>query len=291
MLTEQRNPRSAAIDERSAYEIVQMMNEEDASVAESVKRVLPEIARAIDGIVERLRGGGRLIYAGAGTSGRLAMLDAVECVPTFSTPPSLVVALIAGGAIALTNAVEGAEDDRNAGRQDLTALNAASQDAVVGVAASGRTPYVLGVLEAAHEVGALTIGISCNVPAPLLEAVDVPIGVPVGAEIITGSTRLKAGTAQKMILNMISTATMIRLGKVYDNLMVDLKVTNLKLADRARRIVMQITNVEANEADRLLSICANETKTAIVVSKRGVSPDEAREMLVAADGLLRAVIG
>lgn len=289
--TEQQNNKSAGIDQRSALEIVQLMNAEDATVAASVNTSLPSIAQAVDGIVARLQAGGRLIYAGAGTSGRLAVLDAVECVPTFSTPPSLVVGIIAGGNIALTEAVEGAEDDREIGQSELDALGVTAQDAVVGVAASGGTPYVIGILEAARGRGAFTIAISCNVPAPILNIVDVPIGVPVGAEILTGSTRLKAGTAQKMILNMISTAVMIRLGNVYDNLMVDVKVTNRKLADRARRIVMQIAGIDAAEAERLMNLCDQEVKTAIVMSKRAVSVEQARLLLADANGMLRQVIG
>ncbi|MBI5669243.1 MAG: N-acetylmuramic acid 6-phosphate etherase [Chloroflexi bacterium] len=290
MLTEQRNPRSANIDQLSAFHIVQLMNAEDLSVAAAVREALPAIAEAVETIAARLRQGGRLIYVGAGTSGRLAVLDAVECVPTFSTDPTLVQGVIAGGVTALTQAVEGAEDDRDAGQRDLLALGLTDVDVVVGIAASGRTPYVVAALEAANDHGAATIGVSCNAPAPLLQVAQIKIAALVGPEVITGSTRLKAGTAQKMILNMLSTASMVLLGKVYGNLMVDVKVTNRKLADRARRIVMEVTGVDADEATRLLALTNNEVKTAIVVGLLDVTPDEARARLKAAQGRLRAVI-
>lgn len=291
MLTEQPNPRSTHVDQRSALEIVQLMNAEDATVAAAVREALPAIAEAVEIIAARLRNGGRLIYVGAGTSGRLAVLDAVECVPTFSTDPSLVRGLIAGGEKALTRAVEGAEDDRDAGRRDLLALAITADDVVVGLAASGRTPYVVAALEAANERGAATIGVSCNSPAPVLDAAQLKIAALVGPEIITGSTRLKAGTAQKMILNMLSTASMIVLGKVYGNLMVDVRVTNQKLADRARRIVSEVTGMDMDEATRLLAKTNNEVKTAIVVGLLAVSAEEARARLQGAQGRLRAVIG
>ncbi len=278
------------IDQLSALEIVQVMNAEDATVAAAVRAALPAVAEAVEVIAARLQNGGRLIYVGAGTSGRLGVLDAAECVPTFSVPPTLVQALIAGGPSALLQAIEGAEDDREAGRADLLALDVTAKDAVVGIAASGRTPYVIAALETAAERGAATIGISCNAPAPVLDAAQIKIAALVGPEVITGSTRLKAGTAQKLILNMLSTASMILLGKVYGNLMVDVKVTNNKLADRARRIVMEVTGVEAGEAARLLALADNEVKTAIVVSLLDVTPDEARVRLAAAQGRLRDVI-
>jgi N-acetylmuramic acid 6-phosphate etherase len=290
MLTEQRNPRSANIDRLSALEIVQLINAEDANVASAVREALPAIAEAVEVIAARLRIGGRLIYVGAGTSGRLAVQDSVECVPTFSTDPTLVQGLIAGGMKALTQAVEGAEDDRDAGRRDVLALDLTVNDAVVGIAASGRTPYVVAALETANERGAATIGISCNAPAPVLDAAQIKIAALVGPEVVTGSTRLKAGTAQKMILNMISTASMILLGKVYGNLMVDVKVTNRKLADRARRIVSEVTGVDTDEAARLLAETNNEVKTAIVVGLLDITPDEARSRLNEAQGRLREVI-
>ncbi|MBC6935519.1 MAG: N-acetylmuramic acid 6-phosphate etherase [Chloroflexi bacterium] len=291
MLTEQPNPQSTHIDRLSALEIVQIMNAEDATVAAVVRAALPEIARAVEAAADRLRRGGRMIYVGAGTSGRLGMLDAVECVPTFSTEPDMVQALIAGGMAALTQAVEGAEDDPDAGRRDLLALNVTERDIVVGIAASGRTPYVLGALAAANERGAVTVGIACNAPSPVLEAAQINIAAPVGPEVIAGSTRLKAGTAQKMILNMLSTATMISLGKVYGNRMVDVKVTNQKLADRARRIVSEVVGVDEEQAARLLALADNQVKTAIVVGLLGITPEEARARLVSAHGRLSALIG
>lgn len=290
MLTEGRNPRSKEIDRRSTLEILEIINAEDATVPGLVAAALPEIARAVDAVVASVRAGGRLIYAGAGTSGRLAVLDAVECVPTYNTPPDLVVPLVAGGLKAVTQAAEGAEDDVEAGRADLAALNVNQHDTVIGVAASGRTPYVIGVLEAANAVGATTGAISCNVPAPILDLAQIKIGVPTGAEVVTGSTRMKAGTAQKLVLNMLSTAAMIRLGKVYDNLMVDVKVTNVKLAARARRIVMEVTGVNEDRAADLLAQANNEVKTAVVVALLGVTPDIARVLLQNQGGVLRKVI-
>lgn len=290
MVTEQRNPRSMGIDRRSTLEILQIMNEEDAAVTQAVRQALPQIAQAVEMITGRLRGGGRLFYVGAGTSGRLGILDAAECVPTFSTPPELVQGLIAGGEQAITLPVEGAEDRPELGSSDLMARGLTAQDAVVGIAASGRTPYVVGALIYARQVGAATVGISCNAPAPVLDAADIPIPVIVGPEILTGSTRLKAGTAQKLILNMLSTATMIKLGKVYNNLMVDVKVSNQKLADRARRIVREVTGVSTDEAAALLAQTDNEVKPAIVMALLHVSADEARAKLAAADGMLGAVI-
>lgn len=291
MLTEESNPRTAELDSYSALQIVTAMNNEDATVAEAVRGALPVIAQAVDAIVERLRGGGRLIYVGAGTSGRLGVLDAVECVPTFSVEPGLVVGLIAGGETALTQAIEGAEDERDGGLRDLEAIGANARDAVVGIAASGRTPYVLGALEHANAIGALTIAISCNDPAPMLAQAQIAIPVVVGPEVLAGSTRLKAGTAQKMVLNMLSTAAMVRLGKVYGNLMVDVKVTNQKLAERAQRIVSRVAGIDQAEAARLLEATQYEVKPAIVMAVRGVSADEAHALLGASNGMLRAVIG
>lgn len=290
MLTEQQNPRSHDIDQNSTLDMLHVINDEDATVAQVVREALPSIAQAVDAITAGLRNGGRLIYVGAGTSGRLGMLDAVELVPTFSVSPDLVVALVAGGHAALTQSIENAEDNREMGRADLLALNITPHDTVVGIAASGRTPYVLAALEAANETGCTTIGISCNVPSALLDLASIKIGLPVGPEVITGSTRLKAGTAQKMVLNLISTTTMVNLGKVYGNLMVDVRVTNAKLADRARRIVMQITGVDEQEASRLLEQTGNDVKTAIVMQRLNLSADEARQKLQQHNGRLREVI-
>ncbi len=291
MLTEQVNPRTTGLDQFSTLEIVEAMNAEDATVAGAVRRALPAIARAVDEIVERMRRGGRLIYIGAGTSGRLGVLDAVECLPTFGTEPGQVIGLIAGGEPALTQAVEGAEDRYDGGQHDLEAVNLLPRDTVVGIAASGHTPYVLGALDYANALGALTIAVACNEPAPMLERARIAIPILVGPEILAGSTRLKAGTAQKMVLNMLSTATMVRLGKVYGNLMVDVKVTNQKLSERARRIVSRVAGVDEAEAARLLALTGNEVKTAIVMARLGVSAEEARSLLQAADGMLRRVIG
>ena len=291
MLTETPNPRSAHIDQLSTLDILQVINAEDATVAAAVRHVLPAIAQAVDAITGRLRQGGRLLYVGAGTSGRLGVLDAVECVPTFSVSPDTVQGILAGGNIALTQPVEGAEDDHDAGYAHLVEIGVSERDAVVGIAASGRTPYVLGALKAANERGAATVAITCNDPAPMLDLAHIPIAAVVGPEVITGSTRLKSGTAQKMILNMLSTASMIRLGKVYGNLMVDVKVTNQKLAQRARGIVCQVTGVSDDEAAHLLEQTHNEVKPAIVMALLGVTVDEARARLAAAGGMLRQVIG
>lgn len=290
MLTEQQNPRSMNIDRRSTLEILEIINDEDATVATAVRKVLPAIAQAVDVIAARFQQGGRLIYVGAGTSGRLGVLDAVECVPTFSAPPEMVQGLIAGGTGALIRAVEGAEDDKDGGWRDLMALDVNARDAVVGIAASGNTPYVVGALQCANEIGAATIGVTCNSPASVLDTAEIAIPVLVGPEVITGSTRLKAGTAQKMVLNMLSTASMIRLGKVYGNLMVDVMVTNRKLAERARRIVCQVADVAYEEADHFLTLTGNEVKPAIVMALLGVDATEARALLANAQGRLSAVI-
>jgi N-acetylmuramic acid 6-phosphate etherase len=289
--TEQANPNSAQIDTLPALEIVQIINREDQTVAKAVEAALPQIAKAVEAITNCIEQGGRLIYVGAGTSGRLAVLDAVECVPTYSVPPELVQGIMAGGETALIHSIEGAEDDRAAARRDLAAIALTGKDALVGVAASGTTPYVLEALAYAHELGAITVGISCNVPAPLLDASDIAIGVVPGPEVIAGSTRMKAGTAQKMVMNMLSTATMIRLGKVYGNLMVDVRVSNDKLLRRARGLVAKITDVNADRAAELLAQADNEVKTAVVIQRKQVDAAAARQLLPQANGHLRRVIG
>ncbi len=316
-ITESRNPATMHIDTVSTLEMVRLMNAEDAKVAAAVEAELPAIAEAIDRIAARMQTGGRLIYIGAGTSGRLGVLDASECPPTFNAAPGQVVGLIAGGAVALTTAVEGAEDDREAGARDIAALDVGAQDSVVGIAASGGTPYVLGGLAEARRHGALTVSLACNRPAPVHELADVVIAPIVGPEVIAGSTRLKAGTAQKMVLNMLSTGVMIRLGKTYGNLMVDVQATNAKLRQRARRIVAEavqeargkgqesanqrITNHELRitdhtsritdeEVGRMLDACNGEVKTAIVSLINGVSPDEARRQLAAVGGVVRRAL-
>ncbi|RMF78541.1 MAG: N-acetylmuramic acid 6-phosphate etherase [Chloroflexi bacterium] len=286
MLTEQRNPRTMHIDHAATLDIIHIMNDEDATVAHVVRDAAPEIARAVDAIAPRMERGGRLIYVGAGTSGRLALIDAVECVPTFNVEPDRVQALLAGGNDAFVRSIEGAEDDRAQGAVDVRALNLTADDSVVGIAASGRTPYVVGALQAARDDGVLTIAVSCNAPAPILDIADIAIAAPVGPEVVTGSTRLKAGTAQKMILNMLSTATMIRLGKVYSNLMVDVQIVNEKLAARAVRIVAEATHATEAEARALLQQSDNQIKVAIVMRLLNVSADEARAILQQSRGKL-----
>lgn len=291
MLTEQRNRHSSDIDKRSTLEILEIINTEDARVAQVVRDALPQIAEAVEAVTARLRAGGRLIYVGAGTSGRLAVLDAVECVPTYGTPPEMVQALIAGGTPALTRAVEGAEDDQMQGAADLLGREPTAQDAIVGIAASGRTPYVIGALEKANEIGALSVAISCNRPAPILDLATIAIALPVGPEVISGSTRMKAGTAQKLVLNMLSTATMIKLGKVYGNLMVDVQITNRKLAGRALSIIQEITGIPKDEASDLLEKSGRNPKVAIVMHLLGLDASEAQRRLDEKQGVLRDVIG
>lgn len=291
MLTEGRNPRSENLDQLPTLDVLALINDEDASVARVVRDAMPEIARAVETIVAAMQKDGRLIYVGAGTSGRLGVLDAAECVPTFGLEPGVVIGLIAGGVSALIRAAEGAEDRSEGGRGDLVAINLTERDVVVGIAASGRTPYVLGAVAYAHEIGCVTVGIACNQPSVLLDQTDIKIGLPTGPEVLTGSTRLKAGTAQKMTLNMMSTAVMVKLGKAYGNRMIDLMVTNEKLADRACRIVSEIANIPYDEASRLLELTGKDVKLAIVVAVRHVTPDEARALLAEADDSLRAVIG
>ncbi len=291
MITEQRNPNTADIDRQSALEIVQRINAEDRTVADEVAKALPQIAQAVDAVVERVANGGRVFYIGAGTSGRLGVLDAVECPPTYNTPPDLFQGVMAGGDGAFINAVEGAEDDREAGADDLKARNFTAGDVAFGIAASGRTPYVLGAMQYAKSIGAITIGLACNVPAALLESVDVPIGVAVGPEVVAGSTRMKAGTAQKMVLNMVSTASMVRSGKVYGNLMVDVQVTNEKLANRAARIVAQLTGLDPDAARALLAKSGDNAKVAAVMHHRGLDRAAAEALLSENGGFLRRVIG
>ena len=291
LTTESDNPASRDIDRLPTLDIVRLINAEDAHVAAAVQRALPQIATAIDAIAEAIAGGGRLIYVGAGTSGRLGILDAVECVPTFSTAPGLVQGIIAGGVRALTQSVEGAEDDMEQAQRDLNARDASAADIICGIAASGRTPYVIGGLRYGRAIGAGTIAIACNLESPIGELADISISVDVGAEVIAGSTRMKAGTAQKMILNMLSSGAMIRLGKVYGNRMVDVKITNDKLARRARRLVQQLTGVDGPRAGDLLAGANNEVKTAVVMQRLGIDADAARRLLQRAEGRLRQVIG
>lgn len=281
LTTEARNPRTRHLDAMSALELAQAMNREDALAVVAVERVLPTVAAAIDAVAARLRAGGRLIYLGAGTSGRLGVLDAVECRPTFSAPEGLVVGVIAGGEPALIRAAEGIEDRAADGVADLDKLAPRASDAVVGIAASGRTPYVVGALQRARAVGALTLAVVCNAGSAVAAAADLAIEPVVGPEALTGSTRLKAGTATKLVLNMLSTGVMAQLGKCYENLMVDVQATNDKLRARAKRIVAQATGLPAERAAALLAQCQGEVKTAIVVGLGGVAADVAREALAA----------
>ena len=276
LLTESRNPRSESIDTLSPLEIVRLMNSEDAKVVEAVGAEAESIARAIEWAADRLRRGGRLIYVGAGTSGRLGVLDAAECPPTFSTPPGMVVGLIAGGPTALTRAIEGAEDDPDRGAADIAALEVGKHDLVVGIATSGRTPYVLGAVREARRRGAATVGLACNRPSLLGGEVDLEIAPLVGAEIIAGSTRLKAGTATKMILNMISTGAMVRIGKTLGNRMVDLKPSNEKLRIRSRRILRELAGVDDALAAQILARCGGQLETGLGRCVAGVDPNAAQ---------------
>jgi N-acetylmuramic acid 6-phosphate etherase len=292
LTTESRNPHSSRIDEVSTSEMVRIMSSEDERAVRAVNREGEASAAAIDAIADKMQSGGRLIYVGAGTSGRLGVLDAAECPPTFGTPPGMVVALIAGGDDAVIHSVEGAEDDTVAGIRDVAALNVKTNDAVVGISASGGTPYVLGAMQEARRRHALVVSVACNRPTPMAVAADISIAPVVGPEILTGSTRLKAGTAQKLVLNAISTGTMIRLGKTYGNLMVDVQQTNAKLRQRARQIVAAACDVNESEAAALLVGAEGSVKVAIVGSLAGISPDEARERLAAHGGVVkRAVAG
>lgn len=287
LTTEQNNPDSVAIDQMDPIEIACLMNREDHKVVVAVEKVLSAIAQAIDLVTHRVERGGRLIYIGAGTSGRLGVLDASECPPTFNTPSSLVVGLIAGGHRALTTAIEGAEDNSQAGAEDLRGVELNPTDVVCGIASSGRTPYVLGALAYARTIQAATIGVTCNQASELTTVCDVLVAPIVGPEILSGSTRLKAGTATKMVLNMISTGTMVRIGKTYGNWMVDLRATNVKLKDRSIRIVSGITGLGRNEAESLLASCDGEVKTAIVSHTLGISKQAAQKRLFESAGRLR----
>jgi N-acetylmuramic acid 6-phosphate etherase len=288
LLTESRNPRSESIDELSPLEIVRLMNSEDARVVEAVGAEAASIAHAIELVADRFRQGGRLIYVGAGTSGRLGVLDAAECPPTFSTLPEMVVGLIAGGPAALTRAVEGAEDSPDRGAVDIAALEVNARDLVIGIATSGRTPYVLGAVREARRRSAATVGLACNRPSVLGGEVDLEIAPLVGAEVISGSTRLKAGTATKMILNMISTGAMVQIGKTLGNRMVDLQPTNEKLRIRSRRILRELAGVDDAVACDILAWCRGRLKPALVVALAGVAPDVAQSLLDAHGGQVRA---
>jgi len=290
LLTEQRNPRSLHLDRLSTEEIVLLINEEDATVAWAVRRAIPAIARAADLVAEHLRLGGRVFYVGAGTSGRIGWLDAVEWGPTFGIEPDRIRVLVAGGVSASVEASSELEDDPDLGASDLQAHRPTRTDVVIGIAASGRTPYVLGALRAARDAGCAVVSV-CNNPSPPMEGLaDVAIVVCTGPEVLAGSTRMKAGTAQKMVLNMISTAAMVRLGKVYGNLMVDLRPLNRKLWARACRIVAEAAGVSGEEAACLLERADRNVKVAIVMAVRGCDPQEAAERLARAGGFVRRAL-
>ncbi|MGC2287091.1 MAG: N-acetylmuramic acid 6-phosphate etherase [Candidatus Acidiferrum sp.] len=289
--TEQRLPASKNLDHMTTAEIVRLMNREDRKVAEAVERVLPEIARGADAIVAAMRAGGRLIYIGAGSSGRMAVLDAAEIPPTFGIPFGAVRAFIAGGRYAVTGAVEGAEDAAHAGVTALRGARVGKGDVVVGVAASGTTPYVLAAIEYARGRRATTIAITSNEHMPLAQLAEIAISVEVGAEVLTGSTRLKAGTAQKMVLNMLSTAAMVRLGHAYENLMIDAVLTNEKLEGRAVRILMEASGAKVSAAEDALRAAGHSMRVALVMLKLGVGAGVARKKLAGARGDLRAALG
>ncbi|TDL82890.1 N-acetylmuramic acid 6-phosphate etherase [Peribacillus frigoritolerans] len=290
LTTERRNERTMRLDEMKTLEFLEVMNEEDSKVANCVKKELPQIARAVDMIIEAKKQNGRLIYLGAGTSGRIGLLDAVECPPTFNTDPSEVVGLIAGGENAFIKAVEGAEDSLEFGIEDLKKNQLTNKDVVVGIAASGRTPYVIGGLKYAAQIGAKTISLSCNRGSEIGKIADIAIEVVNGPEVLTGSTRLKAGTSQKLVCNMLSTASMVGVGKVYGNLMVDLQLTNEKLVERGKRIIMDATECTYEVAEEFLEKAKSQPKIAIVMILTNLSYEEATNRLKTAHGFIRQAI-
>lgn len=290
LTTEQGNPRSRGLDQKESLEILRLLNREDARVSGAVRRELPKIARAVDAIVQALRGDGRLFYVGAGTSGRLAVLDAAECPPTFGTPPKMVRALIAGGERAVLHAVEGAEDSAANGARDLAKAGLTRRDVVVGIAASGTTPYVLGAMRFARRRGAVTIGLASNRRSPLARQAQIAIVPETGAEVIAGSTRMKAGTAQKMVLNMLSTASMVRLGRVYGNRMIYLEPTNEKLRRRMARILEEAAGVSASIAEHALRQAGHSLPLALVMLKTGLSAVEAQRRLGQTGGNVREAL-
>jgi N-acetylmuramic acid 6-phosphate etherase len=289
-LTEQRNPASRNLDRMTALEIVRLMNREDRKVAIAVHHEIPAIARAVDGIVGQIEKGGRLIYVGAGSSGRIAVLDASEWPPTFGTSPELVKALIAGGARAIVQSVEGAEDRPQDAVRDLENIRLTSNDAVVGIAASGTTPYVLAAIRYAKKKGALTVGVTSNKRSILAQRANIAITPVVGPEVLTGSTRLKAGTSQKMVLNMLSTATMVRLGRTYDNLMIDMGQTNTKLKQRAKRILKQASGKNLSAVEHALRQSGHDLRLALIMLKKRLSVEAAQKELTKAGGVLRRAL-
>jgi len=286
MITEQRNPNSMQIDRASAFEIVRIINNEDKLVPLAVEKCLPQIAQAVEKIVAAFQQGGRLVYMGAGTSGRLGVLDASECPPTYGVPPEMVVGLIAGGERALRHPIEGAEDNREQGKADLQQIHFTSKDVLVGIAASGRTPYVLGGLEYANALGAVTISIASNPNSAMAQIAQIAIDTLVGAEVLTGSSRMKSGTAQKLVLNMLTTASMIQMGKCYQNLMVDVQASNEKLRARAIRIVMQATECDKNCAEQHLKMAEGNAKLAIMMILANLDKVSAVKMLAKNQGKL-----
>lgn len=290
LVSEGRNPETMDIDLLPSLEIVKRINQQDKLVPLAVEKVLPEIAQAVDKITQAFKSGGRLVYMGAGTSGRLGILDASECPPTFGVSDQMVIGLIAGGSDAILKAKEGAEDSPELGVADLKSIEFSDKDVVVGIAASGRTPYVIGALEYANDLGATTVALSCNPDSIIAEVAQIAISPVVGPEALTGSTRLKSGTAQKLVLNMLTTASMIRLGKSYQNLMVDVKATNKKLVARAARIVMQATECDKQQAVTVLEQTEYDVKLAILMILTGMDVDSARNQLQHQEGFLRRAV-
>ena len=290
LTTEARNPASEGLDGLSALELVRLINAEDAKCAEAVAQQAEAIAKGVEVVAHRLSHGGRLVYIGAGTSGRLGILDASECPPTFNADPKQVVGLIAGGPGAMLKAVEGAEDSPELAAEDLRKIDLCSHDVLVGIATSGRTPYVIGALDYARSQGTYTIALTCNRDALMNSRADLSITPIVGPEVLSGSTRMKAGTATKMVLNMLSTGAMVLMGKTYGNLMVDMQATNFKLTERAKRIVVALTGITSDEAAELLKRCGGELKTAIVSQRLHLAPEAARAALQAARGHLRQAL-
>ncbi|MDC4170072.1 N-acetylmuramic acid 6-phosphate etherase, partial [Photobacterium damselae] len=288
LVTESRNQASHAIDTLSTFDMVTVINQEDQKVALAVEKTLPEVALAVDAIADAFMVGGRLIYMGAGTSGRLGILDASECPPTYGSNPNQVVGLIAGGHKAILKAVENAEDNQELAEQDLQNLGLTENDVVVGIAASGRTPYVIGGMKYAHSIGAQVVAISCNPQSEMTKIADIAITPVVGAEVVTGSSRMKAGTAQKLVLNMLTTGAMIRTGKVFGNLMVDVEATNAKLIQRQTNIVMQATDCDVAQAEEALSACDRHCKTAILMILAGLDAEQAKKQLANHNGFIRS---
>ncbi|MGR5115017.1 N-acetylmuramic acid 6-phosphate etherase [Photobacterium damselae] len=291
LVTESRNQASHAIDTLSTLDMVTVINQEDQKVALAIEKTLPEVALAVDAIADAFMVGGRLIYMGAGTSGRLGILDASECPPTYGSNPNQVVGLIAGGHKAILKAVENAEDNQELAKQDLQNLGLTENDVVVGIAASGRTPYVIGGMKYAHSIGAQVVAISCNPQSEMTKIADIAITPVVGAEVVTGSSRMKAGTAQKLVLNMLTTGAMIRTGKVFGNLMVDVEATNAKLIQRQTNIVMQATDCDVAQAEEALSACDRHCKTAILMILAGLDAEQAKKQLANHNGFIRSALG